>query len=402
MLIHFSLSTLLMSFLFSNLLLLLLWFIINRSGIVSDVGYRLLWGYLTLILLRFLFPFEIIYSKSIPLPEFFSRSLIFLKKTYSFWGIELSVWKIFLILWLLGSIVMAVRKWIQFHCYRRYVFSRSQNITKRQPIDETLQYICNSRGKKNRFWVLQIPDNISPCIFGFIRPCILLPDYLSFDGGSDSPGQSGLSHAELYYILCHETSHYFRHDLWKKLFAEILCVIYWWNPIALLLRNQVDAILDIQIDLHIVGGSDHQQKLDYMACLTKVIELMLKRAQDQSNHWAISFCRGEPTLLHQRFEMIAKDGKRQKSNRGRQFLFTALMVGIYLFSMVFIFEPHYIDNNNAEDSFQITQENAYLIINPAGGYDLYVNHAYMETLYELDDSLLDLKIYKSQEEVTHE
>ena len=164
MLIHFSLSTLLMSFLFSNLLLLLLWFIINRSGIVSDVGYRLLWGYLTLILLRSLFPFEIIYSKSIPLPEFFSRSLIFLKKTYSFWGIELSVWKIFLILWLLGSIVMAVRKWIQFHRYRRYVFSRSQNITKRQPIDETLQYICNSRGKKNRFWVLQIPDNISPCI----------------------------------------------------------------------------------------------------------------------------------------------------------------------------------------------------------------------------------------------
>lgn len=402
MLIHFSLSTLLMSFLFSNLLLLLLWFIIYRSGIASDIGYRLLWGYLALILLRFLFPFEIIYSKSIPLPKFLSRSLIFFKRSYSFWGIELSLWKIFLIIWLVGSIVMAVRKWRQFHRYRRYVFCHSQNITKNALIDETLQKICSKRGKKNRFCVLQIPDNTSPCIFGFTRPCILLPDCLTLDAGADSPEQTGLDPAELYYILCHETSHYFRHDLWKKLFAEVLCVIYWWNPIALLLRNQVDAILDIQVDLNLIGGSDRQQKKDYMLCLAKVIELIQKRDKDNSNHWAISFCRGKQSLLNQRFEMIAKDGKRQRKNSGRQMLYTALMFGIYLFSMVFIFEPHYMSPDDSNNIFQITPENAYIIINPSGGYDLYVDDVHIYTMYELDDSFSELTIYTSKEEVNHE
>lgn len=402
MLIHFSLSTLLMSFLFSNLLLLLLWFIINRSGIASDVGYRLLLGYLALILLRFLFPFEIIYSKSIPLPEIFSRCLILLKMSYSFWGLELSLWKIFLIVWFMGSIVMAVRKWYQFHHYRRYVFSRSRNITKNHQIDETLQNICSSRGKKNRFCVLLTPDNTSPCIFGFTRPCILLPDYLAPDALADSPEQPGLDAAELYYILCHETSHYFRHDLWKKLFAEVLCVVYWWNPIALLLRNQVDAILDIQVDLHLVGNSDRKQKKDYMTCLTKVIALMQQKNKGDSNHWAISFCRADQSLLRQRFEIIAKDGKRQKTNRGLQWLFTTLMAGTYLFSMVFIFEPHYINPNNEEDTFQITPQNAYLIVNSAGGYDLYINDVHVETLPELDDFFSELTIYNSKEEVEHE
>lgn len=397
--IHFSLSTLMMSFLFSNLLLLLLWFIIYRSGIASDVGYRLLWGYLALILLRFLFPFELIYSKNILLPKSFSRGLIFLKKSYSLWGFELSIWKLFLIVWLVGSMIMAVRKWKQYHSYRKYVFCQGENITKKEPINQILKDICTSRGKKNRFCVLQMQDHTSPCIFGFTRPCILLPDYL--DLGTQAE-QSGLSSEELYYILCHEASHYFRHDLWKKLFAEILCVIYWWNPVALLLRDQVDAILDIQVDLTIVGGSDHKQKKDYMKCLTTVMELLRQRDSGDTNHWAISFCRAEQSLLLQRFKMIAKDGKRQKTNRGLQLIFAALMFGIYLFSMVFIFEPYYIAPKDADDGFQLSPENAYLIINPEAGYDLYVNGKYIVTLSVLDESLLDLKIYDSMEDLKNE
>ena len=69
-------------------------------------------------------------------------------------------------------------------------------------------------------------DVSTPIIAGYIRPIIYLPD-IEF---SDS---------ELYYALLHECMHYLHKDLWVKLLIEIICAIYWWNPLIYLLKYNI-------------------------------------------------------------------------------------------------------------------------------------------------------------------
>ena len=77
--------------------------------------------------------------------------------------------------------------------------------------------------------------------------------------------------------------------------------------------------------------------------------------------------------------------------------------------MIFIFEPHYMSPDALNDALAPNGEilpampdNSYLIVNPSGGYDLYIDGEYMETIPEVDEYLSDIKIYNTIEEVPND
>lgn len=385
----FSMSSLLMSVLFSNLLLILLYGIFRNTEFMMDIGYQLLAVFLAATLIRFLLPFELPCSVIIHLTQKLSYPAVFIKKhRFSVGTWSFSIWHIFLLLWLVGCLVGI---FLLVRSYRRFLRSirvLGTNITDQESCHSTLQQICMKQKQPNRFRVVDMPGISSPMITGLLHPVILIPRDLTLDS------------TEWYYILSHETAHYFHHDLWLKLLTQLLCILYWWNPLLYALRRQVSTMLELRIDRSITASSDPSEKLRYMECLNYIA----KQERSKVTPLSISFCATSKSrsLLLQRFHMMG-DSERHRRNRRRQILISGLIIVLYLFSTFFIFEPHYTPPQVANDSYEITIDNAYLIANPEGGYDLYMEDQFMGTFdAPIDDALRNLKIYNTKEEIIHE
>ena len=105
----------------------------------------------------------------------------------------------------------------------------------------------------------------------------------------------------------------------------------------------------------------------------------------------ISLSSGNDSLLVRRFKMIIENSA-SKINRRRQVLFSAIIAATYLFSVLFIFEVKYIAPEDETGTFELTDENAYLMVSPNGGYDLYVDGEYLTTVPEIVDGISTLEI----------
>ena len=217
-------------------------------------------------------------------------------------------------------------------------------------------------------------------IYGLQSPYILLPKELF------------LNEKELYYVLCHEASHFFQHDLWLKLFSQILQAVFWWNPFSFLLKRQISLMLEMRTDRFISTDSVHKE--EYAQTLLHMAKLQIHQTLGPT----ISFCDVSGSALSQRILMMIRSSDKV-GHRPVQLLFSSLIVGLYAFSLFFIFEPSSPPRDN---TFEITYENGYFVENPNGGYDLYINGNYLATLSQIDDSLTDLKIYKNEEEINYE
>ena len=67
----------------------------------------------------------------------------------------------------------------------------------------------------------------------------------------------------------HELNHYLHHDLWKSFFCELLVCIYWWNPLAYLMRYQMKETAEYQNDISLTQNMDELEKTNYMLSLLK-------------------------------------------------------------------------------------------------------------------------------------
>ncbi len=97
---------------------------------------------------------------------------------------------------------------------------------------------------------------ITPCMCGFIRPCILLPK-----------NAADFSAQQLDYIIRHEWQHFRNGDLWIKLALRLFTCAFWWNPVNRLLLNDVDQILELRCDKQMSVHLGLEQQLDYLDTL---------------------------------------------------------------------------------------------------------------------------------------
>ena len=103
---EFSMSSLLMSVLFSNVLLILLYGIFRNTDFMMDIGHQLLAFFLGATLIRFLFPFELPFSVRLIMPEGISRIGVLINKARFPIGTKVfSIWHLFLLLWAVGCII---------------------------------------------------------------------------------------------------------------------------------------------------------------------------------------------------------------------------------------------------------------------------------------------------------
>jgi beta-lactamase regulating signal transducer with metallopeptidase domain len=77
-----------------------------------------------------------------------------------------------------------------------------------------------------------------PAVFGVIRPVLLMPaGYLS-----------KMTRRDTEHMLLHELAHIKRGDLWVHGFYMLLQVVYWYNPLLWLVRNQMHHLRELCCD----------------------------------------------------------------------------------------------------------------------------------------------------------
>lgn len=377
----FSSSSVMMSILFSNILLIILYFIFRDSRIMMEIGCKLLALFIGITVLRFLFPFETPCSTNILIPEKLSDIMILcLKDTLIDIGnYELSGFHILLIIWAVGSCIAMLRFLLACRSFRRRIKTQGMDISMEEPYRSLLEEICIKHHKKNRFHIIKLSGIASPMITGIRKPYILIPENF------------GMKEQDLYYILRHETAHFFHQDLLLRFFSELLGILYWWNPFMILLKRQITTMLELRIDLQITESPDPQERLNYLDCLLNAAKAGISAPAIP----AISLCSAGESLLTQRFSIIMNSQKK-KTCRKKQVLLSLFMAGLYFFSIFFIFEPSG-SLPSEEEIFTVTPEDSYLVENPDGTYDFYHDKIYQSTISRIDETLLDLPVYKKGE-----
>ncbi len=370
-----SFTTVVNSLFFSAVAIALLCCMIDRTKVVSGRKFGFFSFILIMIMLRLFVPCEILgIQNNVYITRIYPDVYLFLTKTnLTFMGREWSVASILIMFSLIGSIVCAVKLFLSY--FAVFLTLKRYRVADSEMIRETVSAINQKWGKNVAFRIAQNREITVPFLFGMWRPIIVLPE-ISF------------SEEEWYYILSHEMAHYYHRDLWLRFICEMLQVVYWWNPFVYLLRRRLVVFQERHIDAVITEKLDKDHVLDYLLCLVKVAK---SQSVLRSGSWIVEFnCK---TDLQDRIKRLL-ESQNEKSTGKRYWIANILMAAmLIIFTLILptlvTLEPDGgIPDEILEETFALTSENAYLILNEEGEYEVYIDGEYRFTSMQiLEDTL---------------
>ncbi|MDR0819386.1 MAG: hypothetical protein LBN43_07425 [Oscillospiraceae bacterium] len=134
----------------------------------------------------------------------------------------------------------------------------------------------------------------TPMLIGLFRPAIVLPD-------------KEYSEVQLENILRHELTHYRRRDIWLKWLAVLVWSFHWFNPVAWLVRREIDRACELACDEAVIANLDANGKQNYGNTLISVVAATkMPRAV-----FSMTMCE-EKRALKERLGSIMKSKKHTK------------------------------------------------------------------------------------------
>lgn len=392
-----------MSFTFSTLLSMIIInavFVIALNQVVktSVINYFNIDLFLLsslVILLRFLLPFEFPFTVSVPVKWGLSYLYdLFVMLEINILGHPINIFTIFMIAWYIGILICGSRLFLQFATIR-------QRYRLREAAPDSDAYVilhkitsCHQKSKAV-FRIYITPRNITPFIYGIFHPVIVLPDSVH-------------SKEELFYILSHETAHYYNHHTLYKFLCSLLEVIYFWNPLVKIFVKEINRIIEISVDSKVIAPLEPLGRLDYSKSLTSMARTLAEKKTtpaftatynssekntSKSDNSKKSKAPQKTSSLSQRVKMIIGSPAKIKTLTPNGFVSSLLLIGALMISLVFVFEPYRICDENATGSFNASDGNLYFLVNEAGTYDLYQESKYIATLEEIFDN--NIPVYSS-------
>ena len=319
--LHYSFSTVLTAVFTSNLVILLIAFCFRHRRLLLATGYQLPIVFLTLTLLRLLFPFELPFAKPVASPAFVARFFSSIHHPLtSYAGFPISLCTILEAVWALGILGFAVR-----YAYRNLVFSRyvrmyGRDVTAQETYCAHLAGLCKQAD--NPFRILLVPRFTSPALYGIRSPRILLP------------AEAELTDDDLHYILKHEIAHHRHRDLWFKQVVNLLCIVYWWNPACFFLRRQLDLLLEMRVDDEIIRENPAARKV-YLEALIHIMDQAIQIVSAEAELTAMFLSVGKEVLVP-RFEMMC--GGKDRHSLPFATALCVVVASLYLGSYCFTLE----------------------------------------------------------------
>lgn len=366
---NLSFKTLFISIVLSAPFILLLHILMKKISDKSFISARVLNLISLLIFFRILLPFEYPYTLTIYSKVIFPfvRDL-FLTEIPLF---NMSGMEFLCIIWALGSFykfIRLIREYLTLKKLLTYNFS-----------DDHFMNLMPLAYQQHNVRVLESIK--SPCVVGIIKPTIILPNTF-------------FTEKELEYIFQHEYLHISRMDLLLKGIYELLVIIYWWNPLMYIFRQQFSTTIELGVDEALVKNFSKSERIDYIQLMLKVQNE--QNYSDKESEFALYFTSAPAEPLLQRASNVLNKHKVYPSVPAMIGLF---IVGFYLSTSIII-EPYYANRPDTEGTFTINEENAYFLVSPDNGYELYVDGQFIQSFQNIkDETFLALPQYTSKEEI---
>ncbi len=355
--------SLIMTILWSSFFILFIFFFRRSNLFIRYFGLNLLLLLFFGCFVRLFLPFEFSFTQVIrsetllnPLVQFFGAPRPF------FWGA--SVLQVFCAVWLTISLSLLTHHlFVLRQFYKRYArFPMVSDKRIRRIAKEVIE-----PKDYNHVKIIYCPEGFSPRVFGYFHVKILLPNYPFTD-------------TELYNIIRHEYVHYKNRDAWIQLAVDILCIIFFWNPMVYLLRRDLDRTLELKCDYEMV--QKYTTKKAYLQTLDSVIEQI--KWQRKLRPPATS--RFEVNAEHQRIQLLGQHKNHDRRKKSIFFVIGAALIVITLFvSYLFVFQPYYVPDAEAFDEegvrdWKIEEDGAYIVSNGDGSYTFHDgdNHAVID------------------------
>ena len=169
---------------------------------------------------------------------------------------------------------------------------------------------------------------LSPMIVGFLRPTILLPTL-------------PYSREEYRLILLHELVHWKNGDLWVRLFVEIFCVCFWWNPLVYFLRRDLSRTLELKCDAKVLKGKTPQEEKTYRNALVKTLVFCQGKVGMESPLPSVGLLSPVKRDLLQRVDLILRKQNHGVLPRAARWTVSLMMVLLLALSYAIVWVPEY-------------------------------------------------------------
>lgn len=189
-------------------------------------------------------PIEGIFTKSVYISGFYASFCRMLRQ--KIW-LDMSVTDLLFAISIVGACILAVIKTASYRKVCRFIRKNGSVIAQ---LTET-----GFVKKEIKIPVIELPVAHEPFIIGILKPKIILSNYSSYNTK---------------YIIEHELQHYRNHDLVYKFLLEVLCTVYWWNPLIYIVKRQMGDLFELHNDFSITGKSSDKEKIEYTETLLHV------------------------------------------------------------------------------------------------------------------------------------
>lgn len=309
-------------------------------------------------IVRLLFPFEFPFTKvvawSAGLNGFYRT--VYRNKVMILDALEINLAGAACFLWFAVALFLAVTFIYKYMITQKKIRSYTANQSTNS--EKIIKDIQAETGHRQDICVCTCPLIEIPMSIGMRNKMILLPDKKYTDEA-------------LRYILKHECVHHYNHDLLTIFLVRLFCCIFWWNPLAYLLRNDVLQMLEIKCDLDVTRKMDDSQITEY---LTTIVSELKSAANKAATRFGSTVSvqlieKNDRFSAVERFKIVTQPDKR--NSRVFQTAFLTLFTVLFFASYLFILQPRYdppAEEINADGYVDISAEGAYLIKHKNGAW----------------------------------
>lgn len=223
-------------------------------------------------------------------------------------GIQmLSVYQMLAVVWLAAAALYGLYKLLGSYIVQRELKRWSMPVPDKS-LEMNYQKLCRKMKVSHPPKLWMNAKVTTPLLTGLLRPRIYLP--------SDR-----YTWKELELLLSHELSHYRHHDLWYKLILQLVCIVYWFNPLLHWMRREADQDLEFLCDERIMKDGAHEERMQYNY-------LLAQTAAQRRNFYGLSTgFNGSLADLKKRMVNIMRAGKLKK---GKFIMFCFLAVFVFM------------------------------------------------------------------------
>ena len=208
---------------------------------------------------------------------------------------------------------------------------------------------------------------------------------------------------QLKYILLHESLHLQCNDTGVKLMTNIICSIYWWNPLVYLLRKDMNQSLEIRCDKLVVKYEGMSSREEYLKVLLNEYRYVTQVSMSEKKQFCgmMLFEKHTESLL-ERFEQL----KANNMKNSRYGLALAVIIGVaslllsYSFVLQSGFDCPIEEIETAVGTKELNPEEMYLVEYNDGSYILYSGELQQIVKFEIDKSPSSITIYRIDEDGT--